>query len=53
MNGRRLGLRSNPPTLGADAKDLLQSLGFDDASIMRLQSQGVINRSSVEENQQS
>jgi crotonobetainyl-CoA:carnitine CoA-transferase CaiB-like acyl-CoA transferase len=53
MNGRRLGLRNNPPALGADAKDLLQSLGFDDASIMRLQSQGVINRSSVEENQQS
>jgi crotonobetainyl-CoA:carnitine CoA-transferase CaiB-like acyl-CoA transferase len=53
MNGRRLGLRNNPPALGADAKDLLQSLGFDEASVMRLQSEGVLNRSSMEESQQS
>lgn len=52
MRGQRLGLRSDPPALGADSLDLLQSLGLDDALIRQLEAQAVVRLAEPRENRQ-
>jgi crotonobetainyl-CoA:carnitine CoA-transferase CaiB-like acyl-CoA transferase len=42
MNGQRLGVRIDPPFLGEHTEALLQEIGYQDADIERLSSQGVI-----------
>jgi crotonobetainyl-CoA:carnitine CoA-transferase CaiB-like acyl-CoA transferase len=53
MNGRRLGVHRNPPTLGADALELLQSLGLEATSIMAMRREGIISFELPQENQQN
>jgi len=40
MDGRRLAVRSHPPTLGQHTDALLRGLGYDDAQIAALRQQG-------------
>ncbi|WP_459614278.1 CaiB/BaiF CoA transferase family protein [Bordetella sp. 2513F-2] len=40
MDGRRLAVRSHPPTLGQHTDVLLRGLGYDDAQIAALRQQG-------------
>jgi len=42
LNGERLQLRRNPPKLGADTVELLQSIGYGDEDIEKLKNDGVI-----------
>ena len=42
LDGKRLALRRNPPALGADTLELLQSVGYDDAAITRLREEGIV-----------
>ena len=42
LDGQRLAVRDNPPTLGQDTRALLVELGFDDQAIAALESQQVI-----------
>ncbi len=42
LNGRRLPLRAGPPALGQHGRALLRELGYDDAAIDALRSQGVV-----------
>ncbi len=42
LNGERLQLRSNPPKLGADTIELLQSIGYSENAIEQLKVDGVI-----------
>jgi hypothetical protein len=42
LNGERLQLRTNPPKLGADTIELLQSIGYSDDAIEQLKVDGVI-----------
>ncbi len=42
LNGERLQLRSNPPKLGADTIELLQSIGYSEDAIEQLKVDGVI-----------
>lgn len=44
LDGQRLAVRDNPPTLGQDTRALLVELGFDDQAIAALESQQVIKR---------
>jgi len=40
MDGQRLGVRRDPPVLGADTNELLQALGYDAGQIEALREQG-------------
>lgn len=40
MDGQRLGVRRDPPVLGADTNELLQALGYDAGQIEALRAQG-------------
>jgi crotonobetainyl-CoA:carnitine CoA-transferase CaiB-like acyl-CoA transferase len=42
MGGERLGLRAPPPSLGQDTESLLRGLGYAEAEILQLQSDGVV-----------
>ncbi len=42
LNGERLPLRKNPPRLGADTVELLQSIGYSEHEIAQLHDDGVI-----------
>jgi len=42
LNGERLPLRKNPPKLGADTVELLQSIGYSEHEIAQLHDDGVI-----------
>lgn len=42
LNGERLKLRKNPPKLGADTIELLQSIGYTGQEIEKLKEDGVI-----------
>lgn len=42
LNGERLKLRKNPPKLGADTIELLQSIGYTGEEIEKLKEDGVI-----------
>jgi crotonobetainyl-CoA:carnitine CoA-transferase CaiB-like acyl-CoA transferase len=42
MDGERLGVRLDPPVLGAHSDELLQSIGLDEASIAELRAQAVV-----------
>jgi crotonobetainyl-CoA:carnitine CoA-transferase CaiB-like acyl-CoA transferase len=42
MDGERLGVRLDPPVLGAHSRELLQSIGLDDTKIARLKAQAVV-----------
>ena len=42
LNGERLKLRKNPPRLGADTIELLQSIGYTGEEIEKLKEDGVI-----------
>jgi len=42
MDGKRLGVRLQPPTRGQHTDSLLQSLGYDAAAVAALQSQGAV-----------
>ncbi len=42
LNGERLQLRKNPPKLGEDTRELLQSIGYSDDAIEKLKDDGVI-----------
>ncbi len=42
LNGERLKLRKNPPKLGADTIELLQSIGYSGQEIEKLKEDGVI-----------
>jgi crotonobetainyl-CoA:carnitine CoA-transferase CaiB-like acyl-CoA transferase len=42
LDGKRLALRRNPPALGADTLELLQSVGYDAAAITRLREEGIV-----------
>jgi crotonobetainyl-CoA:carnitine CoA-transferase CaiB-like acyl-CoA transferase len=42
LNGERLKLRKNPPKLGADTIELLQSIGYTEEEIEKLKEDGVI-----------
>ncbi len=42
MDGHRLGVRQDPPVLGADTDALLAGLGYDAAQIATLREQGAI-----------
>ena len=42
LDGKRLALRRNPPALGADTLELLQSVGYDAATITRLCEEGIV-----------
>ena len=42
LDGQRLALRRNPPALGADTEELLQSVGYDAAAISRLRDEGIV-----------
>ncbi len=42
LNGERLKLRNNPPKLGADTLELLQSIGYSAQTIEQLKVDGVI-----------
>ncbi|MEJ6005991.1 CaiB/BaiF CoA-transferase family protein [Paucibacter sp. AS339] len=42
LDGARLGLRRDPPRLGQHSRELLQSLGYGDASIAALVAEGVV-----------
>ena len=42
MDGERLGVRLDPPALGAHSQELLRSLGLDDAQIAELKAQAVV-----------
>ena len=42
LNGERLQLRSNPPKLGADTIELLQSIGYSPEAIEQLKIDGVV-----------
>jgi len=42
MNGQRLGVRLNPPTLGAHTRELLAGLGLDNAAIEDLLAQHAV-----------
>lgn len=42
LAGERLGVRIDPPRLGEHSRELLQSLGLDDARIDALKAQGVV-----------
>lgn len=42
LDGTRLGIRQNPPTIGQDTVSILESLGFDNAKIKELEQRGVI-----------
>ena len=42
LDGQRLAVRDNPPTLGQDTRALLLELGFDDQAIAALQSQQIV-----------
>ncbi len=42
LSGRRLPLRTAPPSLGEHSRELLQSLGYDAASIAALCADGVV-----------
>lgn len=42
LNGERLNLRKNPPKLGADTIELLQSIGYSGQEIEKLKEDGVI-----------
>ena len=42
MDGQRLGVRLQPPTLGEHTQGLLASLGYDDAAIAALRASGAV-----------
>ncbi|MBL8379944.1 MAG: CoA transferase [Burkholderiales bacterium] len=42
MDGRRLGLRMDPPRLGEHTEELLRAAGYDDAQIASLVADGVV-----------
>ena len=42
LNGERLPLRKDPPALGADTLELLQSLGYSEHDIAQLRDEGVV-----------
>jgi crotonobetainyl-CoA:carnitine CoA-transferase CaiB-like acyl-CoA transferase len=42
MDGERLGVRLDPPVLGAHSRELLHSVGLDDAQIDQLKAQAVV-----------
>lgn len=42
LNGERLPLRKNPPKLGADTIELLQSIGYSASDIEQLKQDGII-----------
>jgi crotonobetainyl-CoA:carnitine CoA-transferase CaiB-like acyl-CoA transferase len=42
MDGERLGVRLDPPVLGAHSDELLQSIGLDEAGIAELRAQAVV-----------
>jgi len=42
LNGERLGLRCPPPSLGADTRDLLKGIGYNEVDINTLLANGVI-----------
>ena len=42
LNGQRLPLRKDPPALGADTLELLQSLGYSEHDIAQLRDEGVV-----------
>jgi crotonobetainyl-CoA:carnitine CoA-transferase CaiB-like acyl-CoA transferase len=43
MDGERLGVRLDPPQLGAHSRELLQAIGLDDAEIARLKAEAVVS----------
>jgi crotonobetainyl-CoA:carnitine CoA-transferase CaiB-like acyl-CoA transferase len=42
MNGKRLGVRLNPPKSGEQTQEILKELGYSDDDIRKLSSDGAI-----------
>lgn len=42
MNGKRLGVRLNPPKAGEQTNDILSELGYSVNQIQKLSSDGVV-----------
>ena len=42
LSGERFGVRTNPPSIGADSESVLQTLGYAPSEIKALAAAGVI-----------